>query len=60
MLRRIFETKSKEVAVEWRKVKIEELHNLQAYFSPKIVRTIRQRPLKERNIQQCKGDIRNS
>jgi hypothetical protein len=35
VLRRIFGTKSEEVTGEWRKLRNEEHHNLQAYCSPR-------------------------
>jgi hypothetical protein len=41
MLRRIFGTKTKEVAIGWRRLHNEELHNL--YASPNIVRVIKSR-----------------
>jgi hypothetical protein len=39
VLRRIFGTKRDEVTGDWRKLHIEELHNL--YSSPGIIRSVR-------------------
>jgi hypothetical protein len=44
MLRRIFGTKRKEVAGGWKRLHIEELHNL--YASPNIIGVIKLRSIK--------------
>jgi hypothetical protein len=44
VLRRIFGPKRDEVTVEWRKLHIEELHNL--YSSPDIIRQVKSRRLR--------------
>jgi hypothetical protein len=44
VLRRIFGTKRDEVTGEWRKLHIEELHNL--YSSPNIIMQIKSRQMR--------------
>jgi hypothetical protein len=44
VLRKIFEPKRDEVTGEWRKLHIEELHDL--YFSPTILRVIKSRRMR--------------
>jgi hypothetical protein len=55
---RLFRPKREEVAVGWRKLNNEELHN--GYPSPYIIRAIRSGKIKWVGLTACMGKMRNT
>jgi hypothetical protein len=58
VLRRIFGPKRDEVTGEWRKLHIEELHDL--YSSPSIIRIIKSRRMRWAGLVARMGEKRNA
>jgi hypothetical protein len=58
VLRRIFGSKRDEVTGEWRKLHIEELHDL--YSSPSIIRIIKSRRIRWAGHVACMGEKRSA
>jgi hypothetical protein len=58
VLRRIFGPKSDEVTGDWRKLHIEELHNL--YSSSKIIRMMKSRRMRRSRHIARMGETRNA
>jgi len=58
MLKRIFGPKREEVAVDWRRLHNEELHNL--YTSPNIIMVIKLSRMRWVGSVECMGEMRNA
>jgi hypothetical protein len=58
VLRRIFGPKREELAGGWRRLRIEELHNL--YASQNIIRAIKSRRMRWASTSSTHGNMRNS